>query len=214
MILTGGYEITEVAWVGPESIEVSFRAESDTVSELFFQLYVNRRLAAVANAPSDRRLTGLATAGLRAAPIALLAVSSELRNVDHGHVFARRPWNRYRVTWLADDVPDDVARFDVCLSDPDESVQFTQVVARVERVPGKRKYFVDLPTLDQGTGTYEVSIVPRDRTSPLGNAGAETTSSIKATVYPLDFRQLTDGNRFSVNVTAGVLTTAFEWGVA
>ena len=214
-VLLGGYEITDIDWLGPESIAVSFRADSPLLVGRYWQLYANRKLVQVSKTPDERRLIGYVPAGRRAAPIALASIAAGERTQDIGDLLARAPWNRYRLSWARPSNPSsDLRGWDVCLCrQPGLSFDPTNVVGFVEFKPEAANYAFDLPVFDEGTGDWSVGLVPHDRTVPAGNAGTASELVIPATVYPLDLTMREDGNRFDVAVSGGVLTASFGYGV-
>ena len=156
MILTGGYQITSIEWEGPQSVAVTFRAEDPSLVGRHWQLYGNRRLLAETESPDQRVLRAVLPATARATPLLLLSVDEAERLADHGDVFPQEAWNRYRVAWSVDELPAELARFDVCLSNPDESAALVQLVGSVPRVSGKTNYSSDLPTLESGLSLIHI----------------------------------------------------------
>jgi len=173
----------------------------------------SRRSAAVRAFATE---TGAVPPGASAAPLGIVVVEPENAQVDYGHLLDLRPFNEYRVSWLAPVAPPaDLHHFDivsgVAAGDPFEE---TNVIARVPFQPGKASYSYVLPTFPE-RGAWDVAVIARDDAQPLGNPdGTPDEVTITAIIYPVDFELITGpiNRRFSHDISAGVLTIESTFG--
>jgi len=204
----GGTQITQLEWSGPNSIQVTFRADEWTDKR--FQLYVGKQLAAVTLTADQRTLTADIPFTTRAIPLSIIVVDPVDSNTDYSSLLEWKPWNIYCITFTAPDpLPADIDRYDIVMSTAaGESYDTSNVVKVVPHEAGRTIYHVELPDI-VASGDWEVAVIPRDNALPNGNAGTPAVETISAVVYPADLQLDTNGRRFTVAVASGVLTAAF-----
>jgi len=206
----GGWRFTELAWAGRNAVRARFRADGWTGKH--YQCYVGRRLAAVTTKTTQRDLIVPVPAANHPSPLTLIVVDPKDRNTDNGDKICWSPWNQYCVSWQAPAVTTDLKVFDIALSTTaGSSYDAANVVGQVEYDSSKTTYKYLLPPFD-GSGDWEVAIIPRDDARPKGNAGTAQVATIAAVVYPLDLALDADGDRFDVSVSNGTLTATFDYG--
>lgn len=215
----GGYKITHVGWAGRSSIYVDFDTSD---SDLFAQLYCNRKLVGVTRSVVERRVIGQIWDGhISSPPVTLMLVEPDERMTDFGSLLEIKPWNRYSLAWSVPEEYDrDVHHFTVLYAEA-HGVTPTIELARVPYV-GPRTYSIELPGIPSLPLSQPVSItarnhwqnwvyrvIPHDNASPDGNAGSHTDVTIPALVYPNDLVIRDDGSRFTATVSGATLTIGY-----
>lgn len=204
----GGSMITKTEWLGPNALQVTFRAEG--YSTHHFQCYVGKRLAAFTSSPSARSLVVDVPYSKRATPLTMMAVEPAQRGTDYSSHLEWKPWNFYCINWNAPDpLPADIDRYEVVMSTVAGGAYDTSnVIGVVPHETGRTAYSFSLPAIES-TGDWQVAVIPRDNTKPSGNAGTAQSSTIAAVVYPLDLALDSEGRRFTVTVSGGTATALF-----
>lgn len=214
MPYTGGFHITSIEWAGRNAVAVTI--EHSFAEDVRFQLYQNRQLIGVTGSRDETVIIGGVPAGASATPLGIVVVEPENVGTDYSALLDLRPWNEYRVTWLApENPPADLHHFDIvsgaAAGDPFES---SNVIARVPYQPGQASYSYVLPTFP-GRGTWNVAVIARDDAQPLGNADATPIDvDIAAIIYPVDFESISGApgsRRCSYDISNGELTIASTW---
>lgn len=206
----GGMTIVGVGWAGAQAVWVDF--VSQYTSGWRWQLYANRTLIGITDAPGERRIIGQLPPTDIPFPLTLIRVLESDALTDYGDELPAQPWNRYRLRWSGAGLAADTHHFDVIgAAGPGEAADASLVVARVPYV-GNIDYSHELVAVTE-SGTWQFGIVPRDDALPLGNAGTVATVNVEAVVMPPDVEQDADGNRFTLSAEAGVVTASFQYGI-
>jgi len=205
----GGMTIVGVGWAGAQAVWMDF--ESQYTSGWRWQLYANRTLIGITDAPGERRIIGQLPPTDIPFPLTLIRVREADALTDYGDEIPPQPWNRYRLRWTAPGVDADTDHFDVIgATGPGEAADASLVLARVPYV-GDIAYSHELVSVTE-SGTWQFGIVPRDNALPLGNAGTISTVDVEAVVMPPDVQLDDDGNRFSLSSVGGLVTVDFAFG--
>lgn len=208
MWFLGGMTVVGVGWAGTQAVWMDF--VSQYTSGWRWQLYANRQLIGVTDAPGERRIIGQLPPSDIPFPLTLIRVAEANALTDYGPELPRQPWNRYRLRWTAPGLDADTDHFDVIGAiGPGGAADASLVLARVPYV-GNIAYGFELSSLTE-SGQWQFAIVPRDDAQPLGNAGTITTVDVDAVVMPPDVQMDDDGNRFSLSAVGGVATASFVY---
>lgn len=182
MICLGGTRLTGATWVGTHAIAVRF--ESSHVG-LIHQLYAGRTLIGVASGTTDRRIVGQLVQSDWPQRLHVIAVSSDLRSVDHGHLLPVRPYNRASITIDSTAITPDARRVTVAAGlTPGGTVDPENIVAsKVLEADGEYTLLTDvLP----GTGDWNLAVTAYDRTLPDGNPGTPLNLTLSIASHPPD----------------------------
>lgn len=215
MPYTGGFNITNIEWAGRNAVAVTF--EHSYTTDVRFQLYQNKQRIGVTRLREETRIIGAIPPGASAAPLGIVVVEPANIANDYSSLLDLRPWNEYRVSWLAPvSPPADLHHFDIvsgaAAGDPFDS---SNVIARVPYQPGQPSYSYVLPTFPQ-RGAWEIAVIARDDAQPSGNADATPDDiTITAIIYPIDFERITGATgdrRFECEIADGELTIESTFG--
>ncbi len=214
MPYTGGFNISSIQWAGRNAVAVQL--EHSYAEDVRFQLYQNKQRIGVTQFNGDTMIFGAIPPGASAAPLGVIVVDPANVATDYSSLLDLRPYNEYRVSWLAPESPPaDLHHFDLvsgaAAGDPFDSAN---VIARVPYQPGQASYSYVLPTFPE-RGDWNVAVIPRDDASPHGNAGDAIDVTLAAIIYPVDFDLITGpagSRRFTYDIADGVLTIESTFG--
>ena len=202
----GGIEIMAARAIGPDSFIVDFTSSYD--ADYQYQVYVGRTLAGVTDNPTERSVVAqFEPSGSPEWPehVTLLAVDLGERDTDYGADLPPRPYNRVKLTFDTTGIDPDTKLIEVCSgAGPGDSADSSNVIGTMLFDFEGEKEFIT-PQL-AGSGEWEFEIAGRDGTFPDGNRGTALTITADVLAHPPDVLLLSDGERFSVAVTEGVLT--------
>lgn len=206
-VSTGGFEITEVRWVGRASLRVTV---ATAFTGRYFQLYAGRQLIGVSSIAGEDFVIGQL---FRAhCPHCLTVVMCEEGEqlTDYGSQLARRPFNQFQMAWNADSFPADAKWFELTAATAaGESVDTENVIARVAYIGDGDYRFLFPPVTEPGE--WEYRITPLDDAIPSGNAGTPTDVTLSTIPYPPDVLMNDENTRLDVSIAEGVLTVDFEY---
>lgn len=191
MIYLGGTRLTGAKWVGTHALSVRF--ESSHIG-LIHQLYAGRTLIGVAASTTARVIVGQLVQTDWPQRLHVIAVSGELRNVDHGHLLPVRPYNRASITIDSTAITPDARRVVVTAgTTPGGAVDPANRVAS-SVLEGDGEYVL-LTDVLPGSGEWNLAVTAYDRAEPDGNAGTPLTLSLRVESHPPDFMLNDDGRR-------------------
>jgi len=198
----GGFQITDVGWLGPQAVYCDFT--SPYSAGWLWQLYANRTLIGSTRVPGERRIVGQLMPSISPTPLTLVRVAVADINSDYGNQIPRQPWNRFTLSWTSSG-SSNVHHFAV-LGSVSSGGSATQLVANIP-FTGDGAYSFQCAPVD-GSGTWAYAIVPQDAA---GNSGAPITTTVIVSLPPADVAIADSGNRFTLAAVAGTLTAGFSY---
>lgn len=204
---TLGHRIDSVESLSETSIVVRFT--SSYAGSYLHQLYIGRTLAGVTEGVYDRHIVAPFELSTYPEHLQLLAVDPSDRNTDFGADLPDRPYNRVKIFVDTTGMPADTERIEISAgTEPEGAVDTDNIVASdIYRGVGDFEY-VTTPLGPGGDWNFEVA--GRDGTNPDGNRGTALELTATITAHPPDVEPDGDGERFTVEAAAGVLTIAYS----
>ena len=204
----GGQTVVNAGWLSPTAVFLDF--VTTYASGFVWQLYANRLLIGSTRKPGQTRVVGQLMANVSPAPLTLVRVDAANFNTDYSAFLPAKPWNRFELLWTTS-ASVGVDHFDIVSGrTAGAAVDSTNVLAKVPFI-GDGAYSFQLDPLP--AGNWNLGVIPRSNSTPLGTAGTMLTTAIVVVLPPNDIvLNSQTGQRFSLSASGGVVTASFVYG--